>query len=77
MAWSTSGGRFATVQVTGTSFTGATLSGVNATYAFPPDCMGAVGPTQFVVFVNGRLVTFDRRTAVHAVNPHLVHVISR
>src|SRR5580765_2486859 len=36
-------------QVPSTSFTGATLAD---TAAFPPDSMGAVGPTQFVVFVN-------------------------
>src|SRR5260221_7638109 len=38
------------------------LLGVNPTVSFPPDCMGTVGPTQFVVFVNGRLVTFDKTT---------------
>jgi hypothetical protein len=43
-------------------FTGATLQGTNPTFSFPPDCMGAVGPTQFVVFVNGRLVTFNKIT---------------
>ena len=58
------GGPAFTPQVVGTSFTGATLSGTNPTYAFPPDCMGAVGPTQYVVFVNGRLVTFNKTTGV-------------
>lgn len=47
-----------------TSFTGATLFGVHPTFSFPPDCMGAVGPTQYVVFVNGRLVTFDKITGL-------------
>jgi hypothetical protein len=47
-----------------TNFTGATLSGVNPTLAFPPDSMGAVGPTQYMVFVNGRLVTFNKNTGV-------------
>jgi hypothetical protein len=47
-----------------TNFTGATLSGVNPTLAFPPDSMGAVGPTQYMVFVNGRLVTFNKSTGV-------------
>lgn len=51
-------------QTVGTNFTGATLSGVNPTLSFPPDCMGAVGPTQYVVFVNGRLVTFNKTTGV-------------
>lgn len=48
-------------QTTSTNFTGATLSD---TGAFPPDSMGAVGPTQFVVFVNGRLRTFNKTTGV-------------
>ncbi|MFL6230224.1 MAG: lamin tail domain-containing protein [Pyrinomonadaceae bacterium] len=46
-------------QTVGTNFTGATLAD---TGAFPPDSMGAVGPTQFVVFVNGRLRTFNKAT---------------
>lgn len=46
-------------QTTSTNFTGATLAD---TGAFPPDSMGAVGPTQFVVFVNGRLRTFNKTT---------------
>ena len=44
-------------QTLGISFTGATL--VDAC-AFPPDVMGAVGPTQYVVFINGRLRTFNK-----------------
>ena len=48
-------------QTTGTNFTGATLA---ETGAFPPDSMGAVGPSQFVVFVNGRLRTFNKTTGV-------------
>ena len=44
-------------QTVGTSFTGATLAD---TGAFPPDTMGAVGPAQFVVFVNGRIRTFNK-----------------
>jgi hypothetical protein len=51
-------------QVIGTSFTAATLSGINPTSSFPPDNMGAVGPTQYVVFVNGRLATFSKTTGV-------------
>lgn len=46
-------------QTLGTNFTGATLAD---TGAFPPDSMGAVGPSQFVVFVNGRLRTFSKTT---------------
>jgi hypothetical protein len=48
-------------QTLGTSFTGAVLSDANA---FPPDVMGAVGPSQYVVFVNGRLRTFNKTTGV-------------
>ena len=39
------------------SFDGATLAD---TGAFPPDSMGTVGPTQFVVAVNGRIRSFTR-----------------
>lgn len=46
-------------QTTSTNFTGATLAD---TGAFPPDSMGAIGPTQYVVFVNGRLRTFNKTT---------------
>ena len=54
----------ASPQAPGMSFTAATLAGVNPTFSFPPDCMGAIGPTQFVVCVNNRLVTFDRTTGL-------------
>jgi len=30
--------------------------------SFPPDVMGAVGPTQFVTFLNGRLRSFNKNT---------------
>lgn len=48
-------------QTLGVSFTGATL---NDTLAFPPDSMGAVGPTQFIVAVNGRIRSFNKTTGV-------------
>src|SRR6185295_8038549 len=48
-------------QTLSTSFTGAALVD---TGAFPPDSMGAVGPSQFVVFLNGRLRTFNKTTGV-------------
>ena len=48
-------------QTLGTQFTGATLAD---TGAFPPDTMGAVGPTQFFVHVNGRVRTFNKTTGV-------------
>ena len=39
------------------SFNGATLTD---TGAFPPDSMGTVGPTQYIVFVNGRIRSFTK-----------------
>jgi hypothetical protein len=48
-------------QTLGTSFTGATLADINA---FPPDTMGAAGPTQFIVAVNGRIRSFNKTTGV-------------
>lgn len=45
--------------VTSTSFTAATLAD---TGAFPPDSMGAVGPTQFILAVNGRIRSFNKST---------------
>ncbi len=50
-------GESARTHTTNLSFDGATLTD---TGAFPPDSMGTVGPTQFVVFVNGRLRTFTK-----------------
>ncbi len=41
------------------NFTGATLADSGA---FPPDSMGAVGPTQFVLAINGRIRSFDKNT---------------
>ena len=46
-------------QTIGLNFTGPTLTD---TGSFPPDTMGAVGPTQVVVFVNGRIRTFNKTT---------------
>ncbi len=48
-------------QTLGISFTGATLAD---TFAFPPDTMGAAGPTQFIVAVNGRIRSFNKSTGV-------------
>jgi hypothetical protein len=47
-------------QIVSTNFNAVT--GPAETGAFPPDTMGAVGPTQFVLFVNGRLRTFNKTT---------------
>ncbi len=41
------------------NFTGATLADAAA---FPPDTMGAVGPTQFIVAINGRIRSFNKTT---------------
>lgn len=51
-------------QTTSLSFDGATLTD---TGAFPPDSMGAVGPTQFVTFVNGRVRTFNKNGSADGV----------
>ncbi len=48
-------------QSLGINFTGATLAD---TSAFPPDSMGTVGPSQFAVFVNGRIRSFNKTTGV-------------
>ncbi|HEV8538089.1 MAG TPA: Ig domain-containing protein, partial [Bacteroidota bacterium] len=53
-----------TPQTVSTSFTGATLSGTNPTFSFPPDNMGDVGSTQYIVAVNGRIVTFSKSTGL-------------
>jgi len=45
------------IHSTNASFDGATLAD---TLAFPPDSMGTVGPTQFIVFVNGRIRSFTK-----------------
>src|SRR3954468_8105282 len=47
-------------QTVGTNF--GALTGPLQNGAFPPDTMGAVGPTQFVLFVNGRMSTFNKTT---------------
>ena len=43
------------------NFTAATLSD---TLAFPPDSMGAVGPSQVILAVNGRIRSFDKSTGL-------------
>ena len=45
------------IHTTQNSFDGASLTD---TGAFPPDSMGTAGPTQFVVFVNGRMRSFTK-----------------
>ena len=48
-------------QTIGTNFKGAALADSGR---FPPDTAGAVGPSQFLVFVNGRIRTFNKATGV-------------
>lgn len=43
------------------------VTGPTETGAFPPDTMGAVGPSQFFVFLNGRLRTFTKAGAADGV----------
>ncbi|HEX4963208.1 MAG TPA: DUF11 domain-containing protein [Thermoanaerobaculia bacterium] len=47
----------AKIHTTVNSFDGATLTD---TGAFPPDSMGTVGPSQYIVFVNGRIRSFTK-----------------
>lgn len=47
---------------TGIIFTGSTLAEAGA---FPPDSMGAVGPTQYIVAINGRIKSFNKTTGAH------------
>ncbi|MCO5295522.1 MAG: hypothetical protein M9921_01560 [Fimbriimonadaceae bacterium] len=58
------GGRY-TPQPVGTDFLGATLP--ESGY-LPPDSNGAVGPTQILVVVNGRIKVFDRNGSVGPLN---------
>ena len=51
-----------TPQTVGTSFTGATISDTGG--LVPPDSMGAVGPTQVIVTVNGRFRSFSKTTGL-------------
>ena len=41
------------------NFQGPTLA---QTGSYPPDTMGAIGPTQFIVFVNGRIRSYNKAT---------------
>lgn len=45
------------IHTTANSFDGPTLTD---TGAFPPDSMGTVGPTQYIVFVNGRIRSYTK-----------------
>ncbi|HEV3394159.1 MAG TPA: hypothetical protein VG103_11705, partial [Chthoniobacterales bacterium] len=47
-------------QTVGLQFDGVT--GPTETGSFPPDSMGAIGPSQFIIFVNGRIRSFNKTT---------------
>lgn len=51
-------------QTVGINFNGANFSGTNATGSFPPDVMGEVGPSQYIVHVNGRIVSYLKSTGL-------------
>ena len=57
----------------GTSFTGATLAEeqIGAGGFVPPDSMGAVGPTQFLVGVNGKIKVLSKTGTVGQLNTDL------
>ncbi len=49
----------------GLNFLGARIEQTDYSFAsgrIPPDSMGAVGPTQFIVAINGRIRSFDKQT---------------
>lgn len=54
-------GPFTSQTVSAINFTGATLAD---TGAFPPDTMGAAGPAQYIVAVNGRIRSFNKTTGL-------------
>jgi hypothetical protein len=52
------GGSIKLAQTNSTNWLGADLFDAKA---FPPDSMGAIGPSQYIVAINGRIRTFDRK----------------
>lgn len=61
----TGGGGPYTPQPIGTNFLGA---GLNESGFIPPDSNGAVGPTQILIALNGRIKVFDRNGTVGPLN---------
>jgi hypothetical protein len=49
-------------QTTSVNFLAATLP--ETEFSFPPDTMGAAGPTQFIIALNGRFRSFNKATGV-------------
>jgi hypothetical protein len=54
------GGSSRSPQSTSVNFLGATLP--ETEFSFPPDTMGAAGPTQFIIALNGRFRSFNKAT---------------
>lgn len=52
-------------QTIGTTFDGPTLG---VSFALPPDSQGAPGPTQFLVFTNGRIRVYDKTGVLGSLN---------
>jgi hypothetical protein len=48
-------------QTIGITFLGAALNNIGAAFV-PPDVMGDVGPTQYIVAINGRIRSFNKTT---------------
>ncbi|MBS1495053.1 MAG: T9SS type A sorting domain-containing protein [Bacteroidetes bacterium] len=51
-------------QTLGINFNGVSLSGTNPSGYYPPDVMGEVGPAQYIIHVNGRIVSFSKSTGL-------------
>lgn len=51
-------------QTLGVNFNGVSLSGTNPSGYYPPDVMGEVGPAQYIIHVNGRIVSFSKSTGL-------------
>jgi hypothetical protein len=56
------GGSPQSPQTTSVNFLAATLADTES--SFPPDTMGAAGPTQFIIALNGRFRSFNKATGV-------------
>lgn len=51
-------------QTLGINFNGVSLTGTNPSGYYPPDVMGEVGPAQYIIHVNGRIVSFSKSTGL-------------
>ena len=67
------------VGVSGSGAQSVTNAFLGATFAdclaYPPDTMGAVGPSQFIVAVNGRIRSFNKNTGVACPSNQFVRLI--